>query len=59
MLDHHTSGNAHGQTAAVFGATGHTGRFVVAELLRRGLDIIAIGRDRDRLTDLADGNGPG
>lgn len=29
---------------AVFGATGHTGRFVVAELLRRGLQPIAIAR---------------
>jgi NAD(P)-dependent dehydrogenase (short-subunit alcohol dehydrogenase family) len=30
---------------AVFGATGHTGRFVVAELLRRGMAPIAIARD--------------
>ena len=30
---------------AVFGATGHTGRFVVAELLRRGIRPIAIARD--------------
>ena len=30
---------------AVFGAAGHTGRFVVAELLRRGIVPIAIGRD--------------
>jgi NAD(P)-dependent dehydrogenase (short-subunit alcohol dehydrogenase family) len=30
---------------AVFGATGHTGRFVVAELLRRGMTPIAIARD--------------
>jgi short subunit dehydrogenase-like uncharacterized protein len=34
---------------AVFGAAGHTGRFVVAELLRRGMSPIAIGRDLDRL----------
>jgi NAD(P)-dependent dehydrogenase (short-subunit alcohol dehydrogenase family) len=30
---------------AVFGATGYTGRFVVAELLRRGMAPIAIARD--------------
>ena len=30
---------------AVFGAGGHTGRFVVAELQRRGIVPIAIARD--------------
>jgi NAD(P)-dependent dehydrogenase (short-subunit alcohol dehydrogenase family) len=30
---------------AIFGAAGHTGRFVVAELLRRGIASIAIARD--------------
>lgn len=30
---------------AIFGATGHTGHFVVAELLRRGIAPIAIARD--------------
>ena len=30
---------------AVVGATGHTGRFVVAELLRREMTPIAIARD--------------
>ncbi|MGA7156256.1 MAG: saccharopine dehydrogenase NADP-binding domain-containing protein [Acidobacteriaceae bacterium] len=30
---------------AVFGATGHTGRFVVAELVRRGMGVIAMARD--------------
>jgi len=34
---------------AVFGASGHTGRFVVAELLRRGFRPIPIGRDATRL----------
>ena len=29
----------------VFGATGHTGRFVIAELLRREMTPIAIARD--------------
>lgn len=36
-------------TVAVFGAAGHTGRFVVAELLRRGLRPVAVGRDRASL----------
>lgn len=30
---------------AVYGATGHTGRFVIAELLRRGMAVVAVGRD--------------
>ena len=34
---------------AVVGASGHTGRFVVAELLRRGFTPRAIGRDARRL----------
>ncbi|MBX3501603.1 MAG: saccharopine dehydrogenase NADP-binding domain-containing protein [Alphaproteobacteria bacterium] len=34
---------------AVVGAAGHTGRFVVAELARRGLTPIAVGRDAARL----------
>jgi short subunit dehydrogenase-like uncharacterized protein len=38
-----------GRLVAVFGATGHTGRFVVAELLRRGFRPIPIGRDASRL----------
>lgn len=33
----------------VFGASGHTGRFVLGELLRRGHTPIAIGRDEFRL----------
>ncbi|GIE32793.1 saccharopine dehydrogenase [Actinoplanes italicus] len=38
-------------TVAVFGAYGHTGRFVVAELRRRGLTPIPIGRDAARLAE--------
>lgn len=38
---------------AVYGATGHTGRFVVAELRRRGIAAIASGRDAARLEALA------
>jgi hypothetical protein len=37
------------RTVAVLGAAGHTGRFVVLELLRRGLTPIAVARDADRL----------
>jgi short subunit dehydrogenase-like uncharacterized protein len=32
------------QSVAVYGAGGHTGRFVIAELRRRGLPAIAVGR---------------
>lgn len=39
---------------AVFGAYGHTGRFVVAELCRRGWAPILCGRDADRLAALGD-----
>lgn len=40
-------------TVLVCGATGHTGRFVVAELARRGFDVVAAGRDALRLRALA------
>src|SRR5262245_51590087 len=33
---------------AVYGASGHTGRFVVQELLRRGIGVVAVGRNRSR-----------
>ncbi|MFF3314238.1 saccharopine dehydrogenase family protein [Streptomyces sp. NPDC003035] len=42
-----------GHTVTVFGAYGHTGRFVVAELLNRGFVPILSGRDADKLRDLA------
>lgn len=35
---------------AVYGATGHTGRFVVAELVRRGFAVTAVARDPAKLT---------
>lgn len=54
MIDH-TLLDTQRLKVAVFGATGHTGRFVVAELLRRGFGVIAIGRDHERLTNLAKG----
>jgi len=37
------------RTVAVFGAYGHTGRFVVSELRRRGWGLILAGRDTDKL----------
>lgn len=43
------SSNQQGKKVAVFGAAGHTGRFVVRELLRRGLTPVAIARDAERL----------
>lgn len=39
-------------TIAVYGATGHTGQFVVREALRRGLSVVAVGRDAARLAEL-------
>lgn len=40
------------RAVTVFGAYGHTGRFVVAELLRRGWTPILCGRDTDKLARL-------
>ncbi|MFB6839416.1 saccharopine dehydrogenase family protein [Streptomyces sp. NPDC056361] len=42
-----------GHTVTVFGAYGHTGRFVVAELLRQGFTPVLSGRDAARLGALA------
>jgi saccharopine dehydrogenase-like NADP-dependent oxidoreductase len=41
------------QAVAVYGAYGHTGRFVVAELQRRGWTPILSGRDPEKLKTLA------
>src|SRR5262245_49629153 len=43
---------AKGQAVAIYGAYGHTGRFVIAEAARRGFVPIAIGRDAARLAAL-------
>jgi NAD(P)-dependent dehydrogenase (short-subunit alcohol dehydrogenase family) len=40
------------ETVAVFGAYGHTGRFVVSELRKRGWTAILSGRDPDKLNAL-------
>ncbi|MBG6091899.1 saccharopine dehydrogenase family protein [Actinomadura viridis] len=42
-----------GHKVAVFGAYGHTGRFVVDELRDRGFDPILSGRDEGKLRELA------
>ena len=42
-----------GQTVAVFGAYGHTGRFVVTELRDRGFVPLLLGRDAGKLRTLA------
>ncbi|CQR62921.1 saccharopine dehydrogenase family protein [Streptomyces leeuwenhoekii] len=42
-----------GLTVAVFGAYGHTGRFVVARLRERGFVPVLSGRDAGRLRELA------
>jgi hypothetical protein len=42
------------QAVVVYGATGHTGRFIVAELVSRGLTPILSGRERARLDELAE-----
>ncbi|KAF0846504.1 saccharopine dehydrogenase NADP-binding domain-containing protein [Nocardia caishijiensis] len=36
---------------AVYGASGHVGRFVVAELGRRGIETVVVGRDAERVKD--------
>jgi uncharacterized protein YbjT (DUF2867 family) len=49
MSTQHEISPGSGRFVAVCGASGHTGRFVVAELLRRGFTPIPIGRDASRL----------
>lgn len=39
----------------VYGAAGHTGRFVMSELARRGYSAVAAGRDREKLSDMYPG----
>ena len=40
---------SHKKAVAVYGAGGHTGRFVVAELRRRALPVVTVGRTPSRL----------
>ncbi|MFD0688073.1 saccharopine dehydrogenase NADP-binding domain-containing protein [Actinomadura fibrosa] len=44
---------ATGSVVAVYGAYGHTGRFVVAELLERGFVPVLVGRDPEKVAALA------
>src|SRR4051812_41767664 len=39
------------RSIVVYGAAGHTGKFVVAELLRRGWTAVMAGRDARKLED--------
>jgi hypothetical protein len=41
------------RAVAVFGAAGHTGQFVVSELLRRGITPIAVARSAAKLAEFA------
>jgi hypothetical protein len=50
MMRHPMSSNP---AITIFGAYGHTGRFVVAEVRRRGWTPILSGRDPEKLRDLA------
>ncbi|MEU3838606.1 saccharopine dehydrogenase NADP-binding domain-containing protein [Streptomyces sp. NPDC028635] len=43
-----------GRAVAVYGAYGHTGRFVVAHLVERGFTPVLVGRDARKLGALAD-----
>ena len=43
--------NAATKFIAVYGAAGHTGRFVVQEAQRRGLPVVAVGRSAARLDE--------
>lgn len=47
--------SAPGLPVLVYGASGHTGRFVVAELIKRGHRPILAGRDPNRLKEVAGG----
>src|ERR1700722_16340693 len=45
MKDHLSKAEGLQPVVAVFGAAGHTGRFVIRELSRRGFAAVAIGRN--------------
>jgi short subunit dehydrogenase-like uncharacterized protein len=54
MAAHSTKTSKQDRTVAVFGAAGHTGRFVIAELLRRGITPIAVVRDPAKASEFAE-----
>lgn len=37
---------------SIYGATGYTGQLVAAEALRRGVDVVLLGRDKDALAKI-------
>ncbi len=53
MLDDATQEREFEMKIAVYGATGHTGSHLTAELVRRGADRVLVGRDSDRLRSIA------
>jgi len=52
-MEHLKKANAANRTIAVYGAYGHTGRFVVSELRSRGWTPVLCGRDAEKLAILA------
>jgi short subunit dehydrogenase-like uncharacterized protein len=51
-VDNDNAGSADDARVLVYGAYGHTGRFVVDELTRRGVAPVLAGRDEHRLREL-------
>jgi short subunit dehydrogenase-like uncharacterized protein len=49
MSNTNSSGFSKGHKIVVFGASGHTGRFVVSELARRRATAVLVGRDSEKL----------
>src|SRR5262245_433781 len=49
MSNTNSSAFTKAHTVVVFGASGHTGRFVVSELARRGRMAVLAGRDSEKL----------
>jgi saccharopine dehydrogenase-like protein len=49
MPNTNSSASRKAHTIVVFGASGHTGRFVVSELARRGMTAVLAGRDSEKL----------
>lgn len=50
---------AHSPRIAVYGGSGYTGSLVVAELARRGLGTVVVGRNAERLRHVAGTGSPG
>jgi uncharacterized protein YbjT (DUF2867 family) len=51
MIVRSQHGSGRDWAIAVFGGHGHTGRFVVSELVRRGVTPIAVGRNGTKLAE--------